>query len=210
MRYFTILAAGVLLLGFASNAWSAPVLFGDFVWGASKSELGNRPGALPGEGPFIGDVHMPETTFAGLPWDVRLGFANDRLVRVSLMGRYSRDRMNAVTKQLRADGFEMLSVLLNSSFLDLVKILKLKGPDGVKEEWARFVKDKKPERMIYAWFDTSNTSEDMKAMVGSLQQLLTMGPIETREAEVILLCDPATSAPGMLLVDFSFPVMQQP
>jgi hypothetical protein len=116
--------------------------------------------------------------------------------------------MDKVTRQLRADKFEMLSVLLDASFLDLVEILKISGPDGVREAWARFVKDKQPERMAYAWFNTTGMSEDMKVMAGSLQQLLMMSPVETREAEVILLRDPAASAPGMLLVDFSFPVLR--
>lgn len=146
--------------------------------------------------------------FAGEPWGVRLEFADERLVRVSLMARYNRERMDKVTRQLQADKFEMLSVLLDSSFLDLVQLLRISGPDGVQEEWARFVKDKKPERMAYAWFDTTGMSESMKSMAGSLQQLLMMGPVETREAEVILLRDPAASAPGMLLVDFSFPVLR--
>jgi uncharacterized protein YbaA (DUF1428 family) len=211
MRHFAVsIIVFALLFGSVGSACGAPVLFGDFAWGTPKSELDKRPGASPGEGSLAGDVLLPEAMFASLPWNVRLEFANERLVRVSLMERYSRERMDAVTRQLRTDKFEMLSVLIDASFLDLVKILKARGPDGVKEEWERFVKDKKPERMVYAWFDTTGMSRDMKSMAGSLQQLLMMAPVETREVEVSLLRDPATSAPGMLLVDFSFPAMQKP
>jgi hypothetical protein len=124
------------------------------------------------------------------------------------MERYSGERMEAVTKQLNADRFEMLSVLIDSSYLDLVKVMKLKGPEGVKSEWARFVKDKKPERMVYAWFDTSKCSKAMKTMAGDVSQLLAIGPAEAREAEVVLLRDSSTSLPGMLLVDFSLPAMR--
>lgn len=208
MRYVAVVSMlVVLLLGVAENARSAPVLFGDFLWGTPKNELAGRQELSPGEGNFAGDLFLPGAIFADLPWNARLEFADDRLVRVSLMAQYSRQRMDAVTGRLRADKFEMLSVLIDASFLDLVKILKLRGPDGVREEWARFVKDKTPERMVYAWFETTGMSRDMKTMAGSLRQLLLMGPAETREAEVILLRDPAASAPDMLLVDFSFPLM---
>ena len=200
-----------LLLGSAGSVWSAPaLLFEDFAWGTPKSELAKRPGASPGEGSFAGDLLLPEAIFASMPWNVQLEFEKDRLVRVTLIERYSRERMDAVTRQLRADKFEMLSVLIDSTFLDLVKVLKTGGPDGVREEWARFVKDKTPERMIYAWFDTTGVVEDIKRLAGSLEQLLKAAPPETREAEVILLRDPDTSAPGALLVSFSLPAMQQP
>jgi len=199
----------LLLPASVSPARAAPVLFADFIWGTPKNALEKYPGAVPGQDAFAGDLFLPGTMdFAGEPWGVRLEFADERLVRVSLMAHYSRERMDKVTRQLRADKFDMLSLLLDSAFLDLVQLLKTNGPDGMREEWARFMKDKKPERMAYAWFDTTGMSESMKSMAGSLQQLLMMGPAETREAEVVLLRDPVTSAPGALLVDFSFPVLR--
>jgi len=82
------------------------------------------------------------------------------------------------------------------------------GPDRMREEWARFVQDKIPERMSYAWFDTSEIGDDMKMMVKDLQQLLMMAAPETRQAEVTLLRDPDSSAPGAVLVSFSFPIME--
>ena len=209
MRHIApLVIAFALLLGFAGKGWGAPPLFGDFVWGTPKSELAKLPEASTGEGSFAGDLLLPEALFASMPWSVRLEFENERLVRVSLMERYSRERMDAVTRQLRADKFEMLSVLIDSTFLDLVKVLKTGGPDRVREEWARFVKDKTPERMAYAWFDTAGLTEDMKFMASSLQQLLMMAPAETRQAEVTLIRDPTASAPDVLLVDFSLPAMQ--
>lgn len=199
----------VLLLGFAGSAFGAPALFGEFVWGTPRADFAKRPDVTSGTGTYADDLLLPEATFAGLPWTVRLEFDKDRLTRVSLMERYSTDRMSAVTAQLKADKYEMLSVLIDSAYLDLVKVLKTVGPEGVQTEWKRFVQGKSPERMIYAWFDTSKMSKDMKTMAGSLNQLLATGPAETREAEVILLRDPETSRPGMLLVDFSFPAMLQ-
>ena len=209
MRHFAVLAITfALLLGSADKACGAPVLFEDFAWGTPKDALAKRPEAVPGEDSFAGDLLLPEAIFASMPWNVRLEFENELLVRVTLMERYSRERMNAVTRQLRADRYEMLSILIDSSFLDLVKTLKTSGPDGLREEWARFVKDKTPERMVYAWFDTTEIVEDMKRMASSLGQLLMMVSPETREAEVILLRDPDTSAPGTLLVSFSFPLLE--
>ena len=209
MRHLAVLAITLaLLLGFAGKGWGAAVLFENFVWGTPKSELVKLPEASPGEGSLAGDLLLPEAIFASMSWNVRLEFEKDRLVRVTLMERYSRERMDAVTRQLRADKFEMLSILIDSSFLDLVKVLKTGGPDSVREEWARFVKDKTPERMIYAWFDTTGVPDDIKLMAGNLEQFMRASPVETREAEVILLRDPATSAPGALLVSFSFPILE--
>lgn len=208
MRYrIAQLLIAAMLVCFSGHAWAAPSLFGSFTYGTPKSELAKLPGAAPGEGSFAGDIMLPEATFAGLPWNVRLEFANDRLVRVSLMERYSRERMSAVTRQLASDKFEMLSVLMDSSYLDLVKVLKTTGPESVKGAWADFVKGKKPERMIYAWFDMSGVSANQKTMAADLKNLLMIAPMETREAEVVLLRD-AAGSPGMLLVDFSFPVLR--
>jgi len=211
MRVTALSLVFALLLGSAGSAWGAPVLFGDFVWGTPKSELAKRPELSPGDEYFADTLLLPEAIFASLPWNVRLEFENERLAQVSLMERYSRERMDAVTKQLQADKFEMLSVLIDSTYLDLVKTLKLLGPDKVREEWVRFVqdnvKDKAPERMVYAWFDTSGANRDIKTMASSLQQLLMMIPAETREAQVVLLHDPATSAPGIMVVTFAFPLM---
>jgi len=210
MRHFavvTILLA--LLLGATGTARGAALLFEDFAWGMPKSELAKWPGAAPGEDSFAGDLLLPEALFASMPWTVRLEFAKERLVRVTLIERYSRERLDAVTRQLRVDKFEMLSVLIDDSYLDLVKTLKTVGPDGLREAWAGFVQGKTPERMIYAWFETSGMAEDIKLMAGSLEQLLMMVAPETREAEVIVLRDPDTSAPGALLVSFSFPVLQK-
>ena len=209
-RIFTSAIALFLLLGScASPAQAAPTLFGDFVWGTPKSELEKRPDAKPGQDAFAGDLFLPETDFAGESWNVRLEFAGERLVRVSLMAHYSRERMDKVTRQLRADGFEMLSVLRDSAMIDMVRILKTLGPDAVKEEWNRFMQGESPQRMTYAWFATASLSKDIKTMVSNLKDLLMSAPMETREAEVTLLGDQATGKPGMLLVDFSFPMLRQ-
>jgi hypothetical protein len=209
MRHIPALILTVCLLsGSAGTAWGAHSLFGDFVWGTPKNELAKHPGAAPGEGAFADDLLLPEAFFAGLPWTVRLEFDKDRLVRVSLIERYSRERMEAVTRQFTKDRYEMLSVLIDTTFLDLVKTLKIRGPEEVREEWKRFVQGKNPERMVYAWFDTSAMSADMKTMAGDLPQLLAMGPAEILEAEVTLLRDSAGSEPAMLLVGFSLPAMR--
>jgi len=197
-----------LLLGTMGKAWGAVTLFEDFVWGTLKSELAKLPEASPGEGSFADDLLLPEALFASMPWNVQLEFKKERLIRVTLVERYSRERMDAVTKQLRADNFEMLSVLIDSSYLDLVKVLKTAGPDGLREVWADFVRDKTPERMSYAWFDSTGMPEDTRRMAASLQQLLLMITTETRQAEVTLLRDPETFAPGVLLVTFSFPLLE--
>jgi hypothetical protein len=62
--------------------------------------------------------------------------------------------------------------------------------------------------MVYAWFDTAEMNREIRMMANSLQQLLMMVSVETREAEVILLRDPDSSAPGALLVSFSYPVLE--
>ena len=208
MRHFAALTICALLFGFASNVWASATLFEDFVWGTPKSELEKLPEASPGEDSFAGDLLLPEAMFASLPWNVQLEFAHERLVRVTLLERYSRERMDAVTRQLRADKFDMLSLLVDDTYMDLLKMLKTVGPDRMREAWTRLVEGKTPERMVYAWFDISEVTDDMKYIANSLGQLLMMVSADTRQAEVILLRDPETSAPGVILVSFSLPVMQ--
>ena len=210
MRRFAVLTITfALLLGAAGKAWGAAFLFEDLVWGTPKSELEKLPEASPGEGSFAGDLLLPEAMYASMPWSVQLEFEDERLARVTLTERYSRERMDAVTAQLRADKYEMLSMLIDNTYLDLVKTLQTAGPDGAREAMMRFIQDNTPEqRMVYAWFDGAGMNEDLRRMAGNLQRLMMSVPVETRQAEVILLRDPETSAPGVILVSFSFPLLK--
>ena len=209
MRHVAVLTMALaLLLGSAGKVWSAAVLFEDFVWGTPKSELAKLPGASPGEGVFADDLQLPEAFFASMRWIVQLEFEDERLARVTLMERYSRERMDAVTRQLRADKYEMLSVLIDSTYLDLVKTLQTAGPEGLRGAFARFVQDKMPDRMSYAWFEATGMTEDLRRIASNLQQLMMSVPAETRQAEVTLLRDAEASGPSVILVSFSFPLLK--
>lgn len=192
----------------AAPAPEKPLLFENYAFGMPRALVAALPGATEGSGAFAGDLLLPEASFAGTLWNVRFAFKNDELVRVSLMERYSPERMRAVTDALRAGKFEMLALLANDKQLDFVSLLKIAGPEGLQNEIASLLGTTVPPRVIYAWFDTSAFSKEMKLMARNLKELMLVVAAETREAEVTLLSENGAE-PHLILVDFSFPLLMQ-
>lgn len=213
MRYARCLVLTLLALTALPallHADPAYVLFNSYTFSMPRAEIAKLPGATEGEGSFAGDLMLPEAQFAGLPWNVRFEFAGDKLVRVSLMEGYTRERMDKVTAALRGDHYEMLGLLVDSKRLDVLGLLKTAGSDATRER-IREMLDNGPRRVIYAWFQTTEVSHDMKMMSRDLSELLMAAPAGMREAEVTVLAEESTKRPALLLVDFSFPVlMAQP
>lgn len=186
---------------------SQPALFASYIFGLPRAQAVKLPGARPGQGEFANDVILPEATFAGLPWTVRLEFREDALVRVSLMGTGDAQRLAAVNSSLREMGFEMLAMLSDGVRLDFPAILKTGGPDELQRRMKNLLDKKNPVRLSYAWFDTRQISRETKVMTRNLSELLQVVAAETREAEVILLGDGKGNVVHML-VDFSLPVLE--
>ena len=191
----------------APSQQNAPVLFPPYVFGMPRAQAMKLPGAALGEGDFAGDILLPEASFAGLPWTVRLEFRHDTLVRVSLMEAYSDARLTAVNASLRDTGYEMLAMLADGVRVDFVASLKTDGPEALQKRIKKLHTDKKRERMSYAWFDTRKMSRETKIMARNLSNLLQVVEADTGEAEVSLLGD-GKGGVSHILVDFTLPVLE--
>lgn len=203
------IAAATSAAGAVAAERNTAILLDPWHFGLGKSEALRLPGASAGEGEFAGDVLLPESSFAGLPWTVRLEFREDALVRVILMEVYSKARLDAVSTALREMGFEMLALLAEGTQLDFIATLKTEGTDALRERIDRLSrKPRTGQPEAWAWFDTSRISREMKLMARNVNELLQMVSADTREAEVTLLYD-NTGKPAYLLVDFSLPVLER-
>lgn len=201
---------------------AAPHLFGDWRFGMGRADALRLPGAREGSGDFAGHVLLPETRWAGLPWNVSLEFQEGtgaagnappaatgegaRLVRVCLLEAYSRERLEAVNTTLRGDGFEMLVMLAENRELDFLAILKGFGSAELQKRIAALYEVDGMNFMSFGWFDTRAVSREMKIMVRNLQELLRIVAADTREAEVTLLG--ADGKASHILVIFSLPVLE--
>ena len=199
----------LFVLLFPPSAFAAeqqPALFADFMLNTPRTDCLAYKGALEGEGEFLGDILLPEQQWLEFAWRIRLSFKADHLVRVSLMSAYSRERMDKVTKHLRSTHHEMLGLVVDKKSLDFISQLKIAGPEGLQQHVSQLLQAGPHKRLTYAWFDTTNVSREMKIMARNLEEYLMMVSSSTREVEVTLLGD-GNSGPGIMLVDFSFPIL---
>ncbi len=100
-------------------------IYGEYTYNSSKYTFTDKPGAKRLEGKFLGDLLMPDTDFVGYSWKVRLEFIKDKLSCVSLMGPYAKDRIQAVLSQIRSEGFELLSVIVDKKQVDFLVLMTL-------------------------------------------------------------------------------------
>ena len=122
----------LVLLSACAPAQAAPALFDEYELGAPKSELLTRPGMKPGEGSMAGDLILPGVSWAGCEWTAQFGFEREKLTTVTLLGRYGRERFNAVRRHLSGEGFEILGIVVDEKSRHLPGRLFLLIPGVLK------------------------------------------------------------------------------
>lgn len=201
------LLPALLLLSF-SPAWAAePMLFDTYAYGAPRAAMAALPNMKQGEGAFAGALLLDRVSFAGASWNARFEFNEDKLVRVSLMNAYTQDLADGVERHFRENGYEMLAILVGKRELDFVAMLKVGGIQGLEHALEQLHAEGPHPRITRAWFQTRGVSKDIKKMVKNLKEFLMAAPAETREAEVTVLTPSKEGETAMLLVDFSFPIL---
>lgn len=202
-----ILTLTLAPLSACAPAQATPALFGEYEPGTPKSELLARSGMKPGEGSMAGDLILPGVSWAGCEWTAQFGFERDKLTTVTLLGRYERERFNAVRRHLSANGFEILGIVVDEKALDLFALIKSEGVEAFQKRFMELLRARTPARISYEWFMTRNVSEDQKKMANSMGEFLHMVDVNILQAEVTQLGDDSSSGPQALLVSFFFPVI---
>ena len=197
----------LVLLSACAPAQAAPALFDEYELGAPKSELLARPGMKPGAGSMAGDLILPGVSWAGCEWTAQFGFEREKLTTVTLLGRYGRERFNAVRRHLSGEGFEILGIVVDEKALDLFTLIKSEGVEAFRKRFMELLRARTPARISYEWFMTRNVSEDQKKMANSMGEFLRMVDVNILQAEVTQLGDDSSSGPQALLVSFFFPVI---
>ncbi|MEG2171666.1 MAG: hypothetical protein RRY29_00240 [Desulfovibrionaceae bacterium] len=208
LLWFALLGGSAAFAADPPKTDAPPLLYANLPWGASKAALMRLPEmshAQTGEGEFSQDLLVAQTHFAALTWGMRLVFNQDKLTRVSLMAPYSPERLRQSLAHLKTEHYEMLAVLVNDTRLDCVEILKTQGPQAVREKLVPLLAQK-PQRVVYAWFQVGELSGEIKTMSSTLKNLLMSVPAHTKEVEVVLMAG-EDGKPGLLLLEFSFPLL---
>ncbi len=180
--------------------------YGPFTYGMPRSEVEALPGAEKGEDSLAQDIFLPEQTFAGLPWTVRLHMYNDKLVRVSLMEAYTRERMDSVTQELMAQKLVVLAIRSDSREFDIYGASRSGDTETVRQRMQEVMRQTK-QSASYAWFDMSVMPEGMVQNARGLRELLMGSPETLRQVEVVVLADEKTHTPRILSVDFILPLL---
>lgn len=182
-------------------------LFGDHLYGAARRDLEKLPGIKKGEGAFAETLLLEGVPFAQTEWTARFVFSDDTLTRVGLVTPYSQERADAVTTYLRKEGYEMLAILIGERELDFVAMLKVAGVKGLEHAMRELHAGGPYERTTHAWFFTRPISTRIKQTAKNLKEFLMTAPAETREVEITVLHPTQENQDAMLLVDFSFPIL---
>ncbi len=181
-------------------------IYGEYTYNSPKYTFTDKPGAKRLEGKFLGDLLMPDTDFVGYSWKVRLEFIKDKLSCVSLMGPYAKDRIQAVLSQIRSEGFELLSVIVDKKQVDFISTLKTGEVEHLSAKITSLTKNKKFSRLSYLFFDTTKISREIKMAARNLYDFFMMIPSETKEIELTVLGD-EKKQPRMVLIDFRYPIL---
>ena len=199
------LAAAVLLWG---QAAAAPLLEG-FEYGAPRTEIEARQGAVRGEGDFKDDVFIKGVQWAGLAWTGQCHFTEGRLVGVTLYSAWSRELLNRVSAHLKERQFHMLGLIIDDTALDIISLVKLGGMEAFQKRYRELVSAKVPQRISYEWFDVQRLPQEQFMDATSLGQLLTLVPQDTLQVDVTQSASGEKLENGRLSVHFSFPVMHE-
>ena len=198
-----------LLLCVPTNAKASEFslqLYETYTYNSPKNTFTEKSGTKNLAGKFAGDLLMPDTHFAGHSWKVRLEFIKEKLSCVSLMGPYSKDRIQAVMSQVRSQQFELLGIVVDKEQIDLIALLKAGKTENVLSEINALTKNKKFSRLSYLFFDTAKISKEIKMAARNLYDFFMLIPSETKEVELTVLGDKKRQ-PRMMLIDFRYPIL---
>ena len=201
----TFLTALLLLSG---RAAAAPLLEG-FEYGAPRTEIEVRQGAVKGEGDFRDDVFFKGVQWAGLAWTGHCHFKEGRLVGVTLYSAWSRELLNRVSAYLKERKFHMLGLIVDDKAVDIVSLVKLGGIEAFQKRYRELVAAKVPQRISYEWFDVQKLPQEQFMDATSLGQMLTLVPQDTLQIDVTQSASGEKLENGRLTVHFSYPVMEE-
>ena len=202
-----VLLAALLMPAAASAEDMPPLLFDGYAYGMPRSEVEKIPGIEPGEGDMEGELILPGVAWIDLPWTARFIFDNDALVEISLVGPYSRECFNAIRAQMDREQNEIFGIVLDNRALDLFSLISAGGVEGFRARFSELLREKVPTRMSYNYFSTKEIPTEVRQRATNITQLLGMVESSIKETEVTLIGDGNGSAPQVIVVSFTYPVL---
>ena len=213
LNIFSRILIFFLAVSFFCNYFFVPLsiaqnnLFMNYNFGMLKSDALKLPLAKNGTGEYKDSIILPEIDYVGYKWAVRLDFTDEKLIRVSLMSGYSKERDEAINDELQKTGFSLLAILSDTKRLDCIVVLKTEGQKILQKKIDEMqTKSPLPKRLSFAWFDTSKVSKNIKQRVQNLSQFTQVISADTREVEVTFIGDGKIMS--HMFVDFTLPVLE--
>lgn len=191
----------------AESSAEAPALFDSYAYGMPRSEAEKIPGMEPGEGEMEGELILPGVTWIDLPWTARFIFDKDELIEISLVGPYSRDTFNAIRARMDTERNEIFGIVLDNRALDLFSLISAGGVDSFRARFSELLREKVPARLSYNYFSTKEIPDEVRQRATNITQLLGMVESTIKETEVTLIGDGNGSAPQVIVVSFTYPVL---
>lgn len=196
-----------LLMPATASAEDMPPLFDSYAYGMTKSEAEKIPGMEQGEGDMEGELILPGVSWIDLPWTARFIFDNDALVEISLVGPYTRESFNAIRAQMDREQNEIFGIVLDNRALDLFSLISAGGVEGFRARFSELLREKVPTRLSYNYFSTKEIPAEVRQRATNITQLLGMVESTIKETEVTLIGDGNGSAPQVIVVSFTYPVL---
>lgn len=202
-----LLLLATLVMPAPGAAEEAPALFDAYTYGMPRSEAEKIPGIEPGEGDMEGELILPGVAWIDLPWTARFIFDNDVLVEISLVGPYTRETFNAIRAQMDREQNEIFGIVLDNRALDLFSLISAGGVEGFRARFSELLREKVPTRLSYNYFSTKEIPTEVRQRATNITQLLGMVENTIKETEVTLIGDGNGSAPQVIVVSFTYPVL---
>ena len=200
------LVAALLLCPCTTSA--LPLLQG-FEYGAAKSEIAGREGAVLGKESFQNDVFFKGVPWAGFAWTAQCHFTENGLNGVTLYSAYSRELLKQVSTHLKEHNFQLLGMIIDDKALDMITLVKLGGPEAFQKRFRELTRAKIPQQISYEWFDGNKIPQDQLKDTASLGQLLTLVPRDTMQIDVTQSAKGEKLENSILLIHFSYPVIDE-
>ncbi|MCH5277372.1 MAG: hypothetical protein J1E80_06005 [Desulfovibrionaceae bacterium] len=191
----------------AEKSPEPPALFDSYVYGMARSEAEKIPGIAPGEGDMAEELILPGVTWVERPWTARFIFDSDALIEISLVGPYTRESFNAIRAQMTQEQNEIFGIVLDDRALDLFSLISAGGVDGFRARFSELLREKVPTRISYNYFSTKEIPSEVRQRATNITQLLGMVENTIKETEVTLIGDGNGSAPQVIVVSFTYPVL---
>ncbi|MBO4300446.1 MAG: hypothetical protein J5861_02470 [Desulfovibrio sp.] len=199
-------AAAMLVL--SGTAAAVPLLQG-FEYGAPKSEIAVREGAVLGKEAFKDNVFLKGVQWAGYAWTAQCHFVGEGLNGVTLYSAYSRELLNRVSAHLKEQKFQLLGMIIDDKALDMISLVKLGGYEAFQKRYRELIGAKIPQKISYEWFDGNKIPQEQLNDTASLGQLLMLVPKDTLQIDVTQSATGEKLENSMLLIHFSYPVMDE-